>query len=132
MSNLSTSSRLQIVVVLAHLTALLLDTTNSDSDTNVTNAFENSIIRESMEAFEARSIPATRSAVEALEKFRFQQQSDSVSVGECIICLEEFETGSELIRMPCSHVYHGHCILKWLHTNNSCPLCQYPMPSDYY
>ena len=114
MSNLSTSSRLQIVVVLAHLTALLLDTTNSDSDTIVTDAFENSIIRESMEAFEARSIPATKSSVEALEKFRFQQQSDSVLVGECIICLEEFETGSELIRMPCSHVYHGHCILKWL------------------
>ena len=132
MSNLSTSSRLQIVVVLAHLTALLLDTTNSDSDTIVTDAFENSIIRESMEAFEARSIPATKSSVEALEKFRFQQQSDSVSVGECIICLEEFETGSELIRMPCSHVYHGHCILKWLQTNHTCPLCRYPMPSDYY
>ena len=127
-----TSSRLRIVVVLAHLTALLLDTTDSDSNTIMTDTFENSIIRESMEAFEARSIPATRSAVEALEKFRFQQQSDSISVGECIICLEEFETGSELIRMPCSHVYHGHCILKWLHTNNSCPLCQYPMPSDYY
>ncbi|GMY27792.1 NEP1-interacting protein-like 1 [Fagus crenata] len=109
-----TSSRLQIVVVLAHLTALLLDTTDSDSDTIMTDAFENSIIRESMEAFEAKSIPTTRFAIEALEKFRFQQKSDSISVGECIICLEEFETGSELIRMPCSHVYHGHCILKWL------------------
>ncbi|GMY27809.1 RING-H2 finger protein ATL20-like [Fagus crenata] len=75
-----TSSRLRIVVVLAHLTALLLDTTDSDSNTIMTDTFENSIIRESMEAFEARSIPATRSAVEALEKFRFQQQSDSVSL----------------------------------------------------
>uniref|UniRef100_A0A2N9HES2 RING-type domain-containing protein n=1 Tax=Fagus sylvatica TaxID=28930 RepID=A0A2N9HES2_FAGSY len=99
-----------------HLTALLLDTTDLDSDTIVTDAFQNSIIRESMEAFEAKSIRATKSSVEPLEKFRFQQQSDSVSVGECIICLEEFETGSELIRMPCSHVYPGHCVLMGKYT----------------
>ena len=86
------------------------------------------VILDSMETFETRPIPATKSSVEALEKVRLQPESASVSVGECIICLQEFETGSEVTRMPCSHVYHGDCIVKWLETSHHCPLCRYTMP----
>ncbi|KAK9995998.1 hypothetical protein SO802_020684 [Lithocarpus litseifolius] len=85
------------------------------------------VILESMEDYEPKPTPATKSSVRALEKFRFQQGSSSVQ--ECSICLEEFQNGSKVTRMPCSHVYHGKCIFKWLKTSHSCPLCRYPMPT---
>ncbi|GFZ17679.1 hypothetical protein Acr_26g0009490 [Actinidia rufa] len=54
------------------------------------------------------------------------------SVDRCAICLDEFRVGSEVTRIPCSHVYHDDCIVSWLKTSNSCPLCRYEMPSSSF
>lgn len=32
---------------------------------------------------------------------------------ECVICFEEFPTGSSLIRMECFCFYHDHCLREW-------------------
>ena len=64
------------------------------------------IILDSMETYEPKSIPATKSSIEALEKIRFQPSSNLIQ--ECSTCLEEFQIGL------CSHVYHRKCIGKWL------------------
>ncbi|XP_047340550.1 RING-H2 finger protein ATL5-like [Impatiens glandulifera] len=47
-------------------------------------------------------------------------------VGECAVCMEGFQTDVGLIgkRTRCGHVYHAHCITKWLNTRQSCPLCR--------
>ncbi|XP_075663262.1 uncharacterized protein LOC142632816 [Castanea sativa] len=55
-----------------------------------------SVILDSMETYEP--IPATKCSIKALEKVRFQQGLKSVQ--ECVICMEEFHTGSEVTRMP--------------------------------
>ena len=38
----------------------------------------------------------------------------------CTICLEEL--GSSKTRLPCGHVYHRDCIVKWLRRSHTCPL----------
>ena len=86
------------------------------------------IILDSMVTYKPKSIPATKSSIEALEKIRFQPSSNSIQ--ECSICLEEFQIRFEVTSMPCSHVYHGKCIGKWLQTSHFCPLCRYPMPNN--
>ncbi|KAB2030658.1 hypothetical protein ES319_D05G248400v1 [Gossypium barbadense] len=35
---------------------------------------------------------------------------------ECAICLNEFSEGDEVASMPCTHVFHDGCIVKWLKT----------------
>ena len=80
-----------------------------------------------MRAHEAKLIPATKSSIEALEKVTLQQD-ELDSVAACVICTQEFVAGLEVTRMPCSHVYHEECIVKWLKRSNVCPLCRYSMP----
>ncbi|KAK8298396.1 hypothetical protein V6Z11_D05G251200 [Gossypium hirsutum] len=48
---------------------------------------------------------------------------------ECAICLNEFSEGDEVASMPCTHVFHDGCIVKWLKTSHLCPLCRFQMPT---
>ncbi|KAK9996080.1 hypothetical protein SO802_020766 [Lithocarpus litseifolius] len=122
------TSRMPIVVILLRMVKLVIEEIIDDDDDEDSNEEEelDSVILDSMETYEP--IPATKCSIKALEKVRFQQGLNSVQ--ECIICMEEFHTGSEVNRMPCSHIYHGDCIVRWLETSHICPLCRYPMPHD--
>lgn len=44
----------------------------------------------------------------------------------CPICLEDFESGSTIIReLPCGHIFHPDCIDSFLINNSSlCPMCK--------
>ncbi|MBA0553037.1 hypothetical protein Golob_012256 [Gossypium lobatum] len=55
-----------------------------------------------------------------------------VEAGEedCMICLEELKVSFEASRMPCSHVFHGDCMEKWLKQSHYCPICRFEMPTD--
>ncbi|KAG8371306.1 hypothetical protein BUALT_Bualt13G0074000 [Buddleja alternifolia] len=48
----------------------------------------------------------------------------------CSICLEEFLNGSRVTKLPCLHVFHGECVVRWLKGNHICPLCRHPLPID--
>ncbi|XP_059442943.1 uncharacterized protein LOC132175124 [Corylus avellana] len=71
------------------------------------------------------SVRASKSSVEALEKVKIEGFPT-----QCVVCLEDILMGSEAARMPCSHVYHGDCIVNWLKKSNLCPLCRFQMPAE--
>jgi hypothetical protein len=43
----------------------------------------------------------------------------------CAVCLLDFEAGQRVAELPCSpaHVFHRQCIVPWLRTRKTCPLC---------
>ncbi|PRQ23266.1 putative transcription factor C2H2 family [Rosa chinensis] len=60
-------------------------------------------------------------AAKAYIRNRFQ----ATKRGTCAICMDDFEVGRNTSRLPCLHVFHGPCIVKWLEIDLHCPLCRY-------
>lgn len=45
----------------------------------------------------------------------------------CAVCLDDFEEGDWVRRLPCLHHFHPPCIDRWLLQNKRCPLCMHPI-----
>lgn len=72
--------------------------------------------------------PANELVEEDLEKVKIEETelgSDCV----CVICMEKMDVGSEATKMPCSHIYHGNCLMNWLGVKRVCPTCRFVLPS---
>ncbi|KAK6243882.1 hypothetical protein QUC31_010291 [Theobroma cacao] len=67
--------------------------------------------------------PASKEAIRRLEKVVIENPM------ACAICLDDLSIGSEAKRMPCSHLFHGRCIVHWLGMSKFCPICRFEMPS---
>ncbi|XP_060171273.1 uncharacterized protein LOC132602437 [Lycium barbarum] len=75
-------------------------------------------------------VPASKSSLQLLQKMEIDEKNTK---DECIVCLEELvtkESDHEILSMPCSHMFHGECITKWLETSHYCPICRYEMPKE--
>ncbi|XP_023006826.1 E3 ubiquitin-protein ligase RNF126-like [Cucurbita maxima] len=67
---------------------------------------------------------APASAIERLQRQKFDGLREEEEEGDCSVCCEALKGEEEVSRIPCGHVYHKFCILKWLQMSNSCPLCR--------
>ena len=47
---------------------------------------------------------------------------------ECTICYDNLVGGAAVV-MPCSHVFHEACLLKWLSRRSTCPVCRSDLPT---
>jgi hypothetical protein len=45
----------------------------------------------------------------------------------CPICHESFQIDPFVNELPCGHVFHMDCIMKWLKDQNTCPFCRYKL-----
>ncbi|CAL0318242.1 unnamed protein product [Lupinus luteus] len=71
--------------------------------------------------------PASKESIEAIPSVEIVESDD---LGECVVCLEEFEVGGVAKVMPCKHKFHPSCIEKWLGIHGNCPVCRYQMPVE--
>jgi len=43
---------------------------------------------------------------------------------QCAICLDTFDHQSVLARTACGHVFHDHCVRRWVAKRGTCPMCR--------
>ena len=43
----------------------------------------------------------------------------------CPVCLCGYELDDTLLRLPCEHLFHEHCVSRWLAQDSSCPQCRF-------
>ncbi|KAL3619358.1 hypothetical protein CASFOL_036928 [Castilleja foliolosa] len=49
---------------------------------------------------------------------------------ECSICMCGHSCGALVSWLPCKHVFHSHCVTRWLMKRQSCPLCRHEIVLD--
>ncbi|CAH2043437.1 unnamed protein product [Thlaspi arvense] len=77
--------------------------------------------------------PAAKSAIEALETFEVEKEGEGegeMMTVVCAVCKEAMVMGEIGKKLPCGHCYHGNCIVPWLGTRNSCPVCRFQLQTD--
>jgi hypothetical protein len=51
---------------------------------------------------------------------------------ECSICMEnDIFTHNSWVKLGCSHFFHRHCILIWIHNRPTCPICRENVHQSY-
>lgn len=48
----------------------------------------------------------------------------------CTVCHDDYEEGTTVVELPCTHCFHEGCIMPWLETHNTCPVCRKELPAD--
>ena len=43
---------------------------------------------------------------------------------ECSVCYDKYSNTNKACKLLCKHIFHKTCILKWLETSKTCPLCR--------
>ncbi|OQS05191.1 hypothetical protein THRCLA_02635 [Thraustotheca clavata] len=65
-------------------------------------------------------------AMQRMLSHSLDNQSEIAAAETCSICLSTFaETqGEAIVQLTCSHIYHRDCVVAWLVTKKTCPLCR--------
>ncbi|OAY69716.1 E3 ubiquitin-protein ligase CIP8-like [Ananas comosus] len=75
-------------------------------------------------------LAASRLAVESLPSVLVTAEDFGADGMLCVVCGDEISIGDWATPLPCSHYYHGDCIVPWLRIRNTCPLCRRELPAE--
>lgn len=55
-------------------------------------------------------------------------------VEQCVVCQQDFrENGPHICtKLECGHVFHSRCIMRWLATHTTCPMCQMDLKVGFF
>ncbi|XP_076895335.1 uncharacterized protein LOC143547924 [Bidens hawaiensis] len=74
--------------------------------------------------------PASKRVVENLLSVVMTRGDGESDNAVCAVCKDEIGVGEMVKQLPCSHYYHGDCIVPWLCVKNTCPVCRHELATD--
>ena len=75
--------------------------------------------------------PLTDDEIKNIQKISYKDICNECSSETCSICQEKFMKDDNCAKIDCEHLFHYDCLIKWLKTDNSCPICRKSIcPSD--
>jgi cell division septation protein DedD len=75
------------------------------------------------------SPPTSKETIQKLEQITIGNKEVEDKT-ECAICKDAFSLEDTATRLPCTHLYHPTCILKWLEMHSTCPVCRFQLPTE--
>ncbi|KAF5390552.1 hypothetical protein D9757_002772 [Collybiopsis confluens] len=87
----------------------------------------------------SRPVPATDDIMEKLPREVLEEGSSTLDK-DCAVCKEQFSLQTEdpeeqiVVKLPCGHPFHSSCILPWLKSSGTCPVCRHqlvPQPEHH-
>ncbi|CAA7264828.1 unnamed protein product [Cyclocybe aegerita] len=98
------------------------------------------IITQIMEGNNAhRPVPATDEIMAKLPREVLLEGSKTLGL-DCAVCKDQFKLGTEdpdeqvVVTLPCKHSFHEPCIMPWLKSSGTCPVCRFaliPQPDQH-
>ena len=119
-----------------------LDNFASNFTSNFFNPMSRIVFMQSMnnnnQNVHAGNPPASKKTLDKLKRFKMSKEyckkdekdETKLEYPTCSICLMEVTEGQDTILVPCGHMFHDECIVKWLELHNSCPVCRFELPTD--
>ncbi|KAJ3924028.1 hypothetical protein F5877DRAFT_73723 [Lentinula edodes] len=80
----------------------------------------------------SRPVPATDEIMDKLPREVLEAGSKTLEK-DCAVCKEQFQLQTEdpdeqiVITLPCGHPFHSSCILPWLKSSGTCPVCRHQL-----
>ncbi|KAJ7269435.1 hypothetical protein B0H12DRAFT_1095831 [Mycena haematopus] len=87
----------------------------------------------------SRPVPATDEIMENLPREVLELGSSTLEK-DCAVCKEQFKLDTEdpdeqvVVTLPCLHPFHEPCIMPWLKSSGTCPVCRHalvPQPEHH-
>ena len=101
---------------------------------NHTNDFQFENLLNIIMSFEDRmhgNPPASERAMNNLKKVIINEENlNQFKDITCNICLDAFKIGNVVRILECKHEFHESCIITWLKTRNTCPVCRFELESN--
>ncbi|KAJ7675324.1 hypothetical protein B0H17DRAFT_1080979 [Mycena rosella] len=78
----------------------------------------------------SRPVPATEEIIENLPREVLELGSPTLEK-DCAVCKDQFKLETDdpdeqvVVTLPCMHPFHEPCILPWLKSSGTCPVCRY-------
>jgi len=80
----------------------------------------------------SRPVPATEDAMEQLQREVLEEESPLLG-RDCAVCKDQFALNTEepddqvIVTLPCKHPFHQGCIMPWLKSSATCPVCRFQL-----
>jgi len=87
----------------------------------------------------SRPVPATEEIISKLPREVLEIGSPTLEK-DCAVCKEQFKLETDdpneqvIVTLPCTHPFHEGCILPWLKSSGTCPVCRHaliPQPEHH-
>jgi len=87
----------------------------------------------------SRPVPASEDVMTKLQR-EVLEEGSTLLEQDCAVCKEQFSLTTEdpddqvIVTLPCKHPFHEGCIMPWLKSSGTCPVCRFqlvPQPEHH-
>ena len=112
---------------LLSLSEFTVSTINNQSNSWNNIFLTNYIIEEVENDFTSVPLVLKMSEIEKLKSCKFSDLDNDIkkSNSKCVISYDDFEENTEVLILPCNHIFNKQFCIKWLSNNShKCPICR--------